>query len=382
MRVELHLARRYLVGVGRRTHVATVTLISFIGLTLGVLALVVVLALLEGFQSGIRAELVARTEHARIEPRQGRRLDDPDGLASLLQAQLPDAEIVQTVRGTCLVATGGDAVPASLVGRSDVSEAAIDRVLAVRLAVASGDDVEVISARQRLTPMGPLPVRGRVHLSSVQAAEPGREGGSLIVPLATAQKILWGAPVVEAINLRDPADPWRLGRRVRELIGTRRPDLRVAGLEELHRPLLLALTLERIMIFAAVGLMLVVAALNLLCNVAMLAAEKRRDLAVLAGLGLAPVRLRRLFLVMGTFIGAAAATVGSIVGTALAIGLDRTGALPLPRGVFVVSAVPFSVRPVTVVVVIAFALSLALLVSWLPARAVARREPAEGLRYE
>ncbi len=382
MRVEFHLARRYLVGVGRRTHVATVTLISFIGLTLGVLALIVVLALLEGFQSGIRSELVARTAHARIEPREGRRLADPAELASLLQAKLPDAEIVQTVRGTCLVESGGDAVPASLVGRSDVSEAAIDRILAVRLAVASGDDVEVISARLRLTPMGPLPVRARVHLNAVQAPEPGRESGSLIVPLATAQRILWGGDVVEAITLRDPADPWRLGRRVRDLLVKTRPDVRVAGLEELHRPLLLALTLERVMIFAAVGLMLVVAALNLLCNVAMLAAEKRRDLAVLAGLGLAPARLRRLFLVMGTCIGAAAATVGTVIGATLAVGLDRTGALPLPRGVFVVSAVPFSVSPVTVAVVIAFALGLSVLVSWLPARAVARREPAEGLRYE
>jgi len=359
-----------------------VTLISFVGLTLGVLALVVVLALLEGFQSGIRAELVARTAHARVEPREGRRLEDPAGLASLLQAALPDAQIVQTVRGTCLVSADGDAVPASLVGRSDVSAASIDRVLAVRLAVASGDDVEVISARQRLTPMGPLPVRGRVHLQGVQAPEPGRESGSLIVPLATAQRILWGSPVVEAIELRDPADPWRLGRMVRDLLADRRPDVRVLGLEALHRPLLLALTLERVMIFAAVGLMLVVAALNLLCNVAMLAAEKRRDLAVLAGLGLAPVRLRRLFLVMGTAIGAIAAAVGSVAGAALAVGLDRTQALPLPRGVFVVSAVPFAVRPITVAVVIAFALGLSVLVSWLPARAVARREPAEGLRYE
>jgi lipoprotein-releasing system permease protein len=76
MRAELHLARRYLIGLRRRTHVATVTLISLVGLALGVLALVVTLALLEGFQSSIRTELVRSAAHVRIGPAQGRLLDD------------------------------------------------------------------------------------------------------------------------------------------------------------------------------------------------------------------------------------------------------------------------------------------------------------------
>ena len=73
---ELHVARRYLIGIRRRTHVATVTLISLVGLGLGVFALVVTLALLEGFQSGIRSEIVSRAAHAEIRPRTGRRLAD------------------------------------------------------------------------------------------------------------------------------------------------------------------------------------------------------------------------------------------------------------------------------------------------------------------
>ncbi len=201
-------------------------------------------------------------------------------------------------------------------------------MLAVRLAVAAGDRVEVISPRQRLTPMGPLPVRARVVIEAVHAPESGHEGGSLTLPLAAAQRILWGEPVVEAIELTDPGDPWGLGRRVRSALGERTAELRVDGLDEIHRPLLLALTLERVMIFAAVALMLVVAALNLLCNVAMVAAEKRRDLAVLAGLGLEPARLRRLFLLLGLGIGSAAAVLGATAGAALAIVLDAQEIAP------------------------------------------------------
>jgi lipoprotein-releasing system permease protein len=382
VRAELHLARRYLLGLGRRTHVATVTLISLIGLTLGVLALVVTLALLEGFQASIRAELIARTTHARVRPAEGRALDRPEELASLLQKGLVDVEMVQVVKGMCLVSTPMDAVPASLVGRSDVIEASLDTILANRVEAGPGDRVQVISTRRRLTPMGPVPVRRQLDVALVKTPEPGSESGTIYLPIEQAQQLLWGRPVVEAIDLRDPRDPWGLGRRTRQLLGDQGGALKVEGLEELHSSLLLALALERVMIFVAVGLMLVVAALNLLCNVAMVAAEKRVDLSVLAGLGMAPSALRRLFLLLGLSIGVGASVIGAVLGVTIAKLLDVTQLLPLPRGVFMESSVPFRIDPAAVAAVLVLALVLALAASWLPARMVARREPAAGLRYE
>ena len=381
MRAELHLARRYLIGLGRRTHVATVTLISLTGLGLGVVALVVTLALLEGFQSSIRRDLVERSTHAQVRPTSGRVLGEPDQLASLLHEGLPDVEIVRSVRGNCLVASAFDAVPALLVGRSDVEMVMADRVLAARLGIGAAGAVDVISPRQRLTPLGPVPVRARVDVAEVGVSEPGQEGGVLRVPLEVAQRILWGSAEVEALDLKDPSDPWKLGAKVRRILDGREGVV-VLGLDDLNRPLLLALALERILIFVAVGLILVVAALNLLCNVAMVAAEKRRDLAVLTCLGLEPVRVRRLFLLLGLGIGTAGAIGGAAIGVATAWILDVTGALPLPRGVFVVSSVPFSIDPMMVAKVVGLALILSALASWLPSRVVARREPAEGLRYE
>lgn len=379
---EIHVAGRYLVGTRRWTPVVTVTLISLVGLGLGVFALVVVLALLDGFQSGIRSQIEANAAHAEVLPLEGRRIDQPKELASLLQEGLGEVEIVQVVRGTCLVSTSMDAVPALVIGRSDTDRVSVDRVLARRLGLAAGETVDVISARQRLTPMGPLPVRVRADVGRIVSPEPGSEGGAVTLPLARAQRLLWGDEVTGAIELRDPVEPWSLGDRARTVLGGRRADLRVESLEELHRPLLTALALEKVMIFLAVGLMLVVAALNLLCNVAMVAAEKRKDLAVMAGLGFEPRSLRRLFLVLGLVIGLVGSLAGAGLGSITALVLDRTGWLELPRGVFVVSAVPFEVDPATVGLVVTLALGLSALAAWLPARTVARREPAEGLRYE
>ena len=382
MSVELHLARRYLLGLRRRTHIATVTLISMIGLGLGVLALVVTLSLLEGFQASIRSEIVAKATHARVIPVNGRRLTDPRKLASVLQEKLPEVELVEVVRGTCLVSSFQDAVPASVIGRSDALDVGLDRILANRLQIGSGEEISVISPRQRLTPMGPLPVRVRAEIARVLVPEPGSQEGSVRLPLGIAQRLLWGDAVVEAIELRDIADPWQLGDRVRSVLGSETDRIRVEGLVDLHRPLLLALAMERVMIFVAVGLMLVVAALNLLCNVAMVAAEKRVDLAVLAGIGLTPRALRRLFLLLGMGIGLVGSTLGAVLGVAISMILNHSGVLPLPRGVFGFSSVPFRVEPSMVAVVMAVALALAAAASWLPSRMVARREPAEGLRYE
>jgi len=389
---ELHLARRYLLGLRRRTDVAIVTLISFVGLALSVLALILTLAMLEGFQASIRDELVARAAHARLSPTHGRVLKHPDELASLLQARLPDVEMIQVVRGACLVSTMVDAVPASVEGRSDVTDVSCDRVLSARVGASFGDRVQVLSARQRLTPMGPLPVRMQLELDRVVPPPTGAEAGWLILPLAEAQRLLWGRPAVDALELRDTADPWSLGRRVRQALvaaaagsvaeRTACDGIDVEGIEQLNRPLLLALTLEKVMIFIAVGLMLVVAALNLVCNVGMVAAQKRADLAVLAGLGMTPVALRRLFLWLGLGIGGLGSLLGAVVGVPLAVILNITGAVPPPGRALSIASVPFKVQPGAVAVVLALALGLAALAAWIPSRLVARRDPAAGLRYE
>jgi lipoprotein-releasing system permease protein len=222
----------------------------------------------------------------------------------------------------------------------------------------------------------------RVKVTAVKPPAPGREGGALLLPLAEAQRLLWGKPAVEAIELRDAAQPWELAGRVRRALGDRARTLRIEGLRELHHPLLLALSLERAMLFLAVGLMLIVAALNLLCNIAMVAAEKRTDLAVLSGLGVGPRALRRLFLFLGLGIGVVGSFSGAAAGAVLAVVLNRTHAIPLPRGVFIVSSVPFKVQPGMVVAVVGLALALSLVAAWLPSRTVSLRDPAEGLRYE
>jgi len=377
--VLMQVAGRYLLGLRRRTHVAAVSAISFGAMALGAAALVLTLALLEGFQSTIRAQLAESGTHAELLPRAGRTLPPGDWLASLRDRH-PELQ-VRAVSGGAVWCLGLDgAVPAELEAVDTLSRVEVNRVLAARLGIGAGSELMIASPRLALTPLGPMPTRRKVVVEAVSPVQPGEERAVIRVPAGVGAALMQlGGPRSVVLRAKDPARAWNVASVVQSEI----PEgVEVVSFAELNRPLLAALTLERVMIGFGVALVMAVAALNLLCNLALLAAEKRADVALLTALGLSPSRVRRLFLMLGLGVGALGGVLGTVAGGLAAEILDRTRALPLPRGVFIVSHVPFRVTAGAVLVVLAVSLLAALLASLAPARAATRRDPLEGLRYE
>jgi lipoprotein-releasing system permease protein len=373
------LVGRYLLGLRRRTHVAAVSAISFGAMALGAAALVITLALLEGFQSTIRAQLAANGVHAELRPKSGATLPAGNWLERLRERH-PDLEVRALRSGAvwCLASDG--VTPATLEVADNLSHVEVNRVLAARLAVGAGMTVTVASPHLTLTPLGPLPIRRRLAIAAVRDVRPGEDRAVVWVPAVLGRGILPGrGPHVVDLRARDPREAWKVASLVQADV----PEgVEVVSFSQLNRPLLAALQLERAMIGLGVALVIVVAALNLLCNLALIAAEKRADVALLTAMGLPPRRVRSLFFALGLGVGALGGVVGTLGGGAAATILDRTRALPLPHGVFIVSHVPFRVTPAAIAVVLAVSLTAALLASVVPARAAARREVIEGLRYE
>lgn len=377
--VLTQIAGRYLLGLRRRTHVAAVSAISFGAMALGAAALVLTLALLEGFQSTIRAQLAESGIHAELRPRAGRTLPPGDWLVSL-RARHPELQ-VRSVSGGAVWCLGLDgAIPAELEAVDTLSRVEVNRVLAARLGIGAGSELVVASPKLVLTPLGPMPTRRKVVVDAVSPVQPGDERAVIRVPAQVGATLIpLGGPRSVALRAQDPAQAWSVASVVQGEV----PDgVEVVSFRELNRPLLAALTLERVMIGFGVALVMAVAALNLLCNLALLAAEKRADVALLTALGLPPARVRRLFLMLGLGVGALGGVLGTVAGGLAAEILERTHALPLPRGVFIVSHVPFRVTAGAVLVVLAVSLVAALLASLAPARAASKRDPLEGLRYE
>jgi lipoprotein-releasing system permease protein len=373
------LAGRYLLGLRRRTHVAAVSAVSFTAMALGAAALVITLALLEGFQSTIRRQLEQSGVHAVLQPHSGRTLPGGDWLARL-RARHPDIKVRATAGGAVWCVSEDGAIPAEMTVEDGLSRVEVNRVLAARLAVGVGSSLTLASPRLVLTPLGPLPIRRTLRVGAVGETRPGEDQAEVRVPADIGLALLGtSAPHTVELQANDPSEAWQVASLVHGDV----PDgIDIVSFRELNRPLLAALALERVMIGFGVALVMAVAALNLLCNLALVAAEKRADVALLAAMGLEPGAVRRLFVALGLGVGALGGVLGTAIGSVVAAVLDATRALPLPRGVFVVSHVPFRVTATTVLVVLSVSLGSALLASLAPAYAAARRDVLQGLRYE
>ena len=158
------------------------------------------------------------------------------------------------------------------------------------------------------------------------------------------------------------------------------PGYRVETWRQMNAPLSFALRLEKAVIFATVALVILVAALNIVSNIALTVVEKKRDLGVLTALGATPGSLARIYLTLGGVLGALGTGLGVAVGVTASLLLDRFEVVRLPSDVYLLSHVPFAVHPREVALVSAFALATAVAAAVLPARAAARLAPGEAVR--
>jgi lipoprotein-releasing system permease protein len=237
----------------------------------------------------------------------------------------------------------------------------------------------LISSRQTLSPIGPIPVSAVVRVAEIRRTAALEKAPDVELPEEVARRltgVLSGARAYEA-RLSDPNAAERAAAAAASRLS---PSERVQTWRDLNAPLSFALRLEKVVIFATVALVIVVAALNIVSNIALLVVEKKRDLGVLTSMGAPPRSLARIYLTLGAAIGALGTSAGIVVGVGASILLDRLHAVPLPGDVYLLSHVPFAVHPLEVALVAVFAFGTAMLAALLPARAAARLAPGEALR--
>jgi len=391
MSFESFVALRYLAASRRRAHVALISTISILGLAVGVAALVISLSLLSGFQDRIRAQMAQRSPHLRVSPIRGATLADParvaEALESLSGVVRVDPAIEgrgwasgRTIESTLPVryrnAPSGELPPAP---SGAPPPARVSASAATRTRTAPGELLTITSSRTRLSPLGPIPVAVVVRVSDVRRASALERTPDVELPEETARLlsgIATGARAYEA-RLSDPVRAGVAARAVSLVLG---PAYRVETWRELNAPLSFALRLEKAVIFATVALVIVVAALTIVSNIALTVVEKKRDLGVLTSLGATPGSLARIYLILGAVIGAAGTGLGIAIGVSSSVLLDRYEIVSLPADVYLLTHVPFAVHPGEVALVAAFAFVTAILAALLPARAAARLAAGEAIR--
>ncbi len=400
------VARRYLTARRRQAFISLISAVSILGVGVGVMALIIALALMTGVQSELRDRIVASTAHMYVYKLDGafedveaerRRLLGPDVVGAapaITGGALLNVRTVEfaTLKGIDpalepeVVEIAGAMVTGSigaLVGRPPEARDGIvlGADLAQALGVGVGDVVWTTTADRVSTPMGlmphirPLEVVGTFHFGFYET-----DRTYALVSLETAAELLGKpGPFMMQLKLTDLDRAPEIRRRLQQTLGS---DYQVNDWTELNQPLYSALRLEKIAISLTIGLIVMVAALNIVASLVLLVAEKGRDIAILRTMGARAKTIRRIFIYQGLAIGLVGTVAGTVLGLVVCFVAERYELIKLPADVYQITYLPFRVQAFDVTIVVLSAVAVCLLATLYPSRQAARIDPAEALRNQ
>lgn len=407
--VELHIARKYLLAKRKQTFISIITFISIGGVTVGVMALIIVLAVMSGFERELKNRILGATAHAHVTSLDGS-IGEPFAVAERVRKVEGVAAASPYVFSQMMITSGAGAVGGVLRGidtatvgdvtrlRSDVRVGRLEdlrrrkpdglpglilgKELAGNLGVGLGDVVEVLVPGGSVTPLGAFPKTARFRVVGVSesgmyeydatfAYADFEEAGRLLGMEGRASGI-----EVRVNDIYAAAD---VARRLRERLGY---PFWAKDWMQSNRNLFSALKLEKVVMFVILALIVMVAAFNIISTLIMVVMEKTKDIAVLMTLGATRSTIRRIFAIEGLIIGVAGTGTGTILGVLLCSLLQRYRFIRLPSDVYYISTLPVSIEGGTVLLVIASSILICFLATVYPARQASRVEPAEAIRYE
>jgi lipoprotein-releasing system permease protein len=405
MSFEWFVARRYLTARRKQAFISLISGVSILGVGVGVMALVIALALMTGVQSELRDRIVGSTAHVYVYRLGGfddveadiKRVKRPGvtGAApavlgyGLARSQRDETSFI-TIKGVDParepdVTELGRAMKSGSIAALESPEGRAGIVLGVDLAttlgVSVGDQVEIITDAGTLTPFG-MGVKRQILTVAGTFQIGFYEFDTLygLVSLQTAQQLLrHTGPDRIQLRLADMEDAPRLKD---ELQGELGPNYHVEDWTDYNSALYSALWLEKVAISLAIGLIVLVAALNIVASLVLLVMEKSRDIAILRTMG-APARsIRRIFILQGLTIGLIGTAAGTILGVVVSRIADANQLIRLRGDVYQITHLPFHVEPMDVAIVVVSAVVVCLLATIYPARQAGRLDPAEALRNE
>jgi lipoprotein-releasing system permease protein len=406
---EVFVALRYLRIRRKEAVISVVTLISIAGVAAGVAALIISLAINNGFRGTLQRDLLGATSHVNIlakDPGEGihhwenliarlRKLPHVIGTAPVLYTPV---FLSSPLNGKGAILKGVDVASELAVSGvlRHLKSGSVDGiktsrrypgiVLGSRLAQDIGaipsSVISVISPQGELTPMGLRPGYQKFRVTGTfETGFYDIDDSWAYASLPAVQHILGLTDVVNSIELRlDDLDRApEIARHAEEVAGR---EYSSTNWQEQNKQLLNALKMERIVTSITIGLIELVAAINILITLTMIVMEKYRDLAILMSMGARRAQIRRILVLQGIIIGATGTAIGLILGYSLSFFADRYHLIPLDETVYALSFVPFEPRFLDGLWVAVTAMLVSTLATIYPARNATNILPAEVLRYE
>ena len=416
MRFELFVAARYLRAKRRQAVVGVITVISIAGVAVGVASLIIALAITNGMRRDLQDRLLSSTAHVELMRVQNdgirnwrplteklRRLPHVTAAAAglyepvllsrgslsggaMLKGIIPAQE--RTVSDLLSQMTAGNAAPLSEDENAvDVAGEATPPIvigsdLANTLDAKVGSTVMATSPQGELTPYGLLPKLQRFRVVGIFHSGFYQYDSSFgFIRLKDAQALFSEPDVVSIISFKvdDLYHADRIGKEIEAAAG---PGFLTTNWMEQNRELFRALYLEQVVTFIVIGLIVCVAALNILIALTTMVMEKTKDFAVMMSFGVEPGQVRRIFLMQGFLISVIGTVLGLVLGYLLAWVGGHYRFIHLSAEIYSIDYLPFAPRLIDGVIVTAVSLGVSLLATIYPSSSAARVLPAEALRYE
>ncbi len=406
--VERLLAWRYLRARKRGGFISLTTWFAMIGIALGVATLILVMSLMNGIREEMMSRFLGIDGHIAVYHATGA-ITDYDTATQII-TDMPGIESASPkIEGQVMATANGVALGAQVLatpnlraiyaeslvsGSLDGFDAGEGIVLGERLArnlrVTIGSSVTLISPQGRSTFAGFVPrMKNYPVVGIIKLGVHALDGGTILMPFAPAQTYFMLPERASSIEVftRDVNDAPKLAEAIAAKLG---PQARVLSWQQTNAQVFSALAVQRNVMVVILALIVLVAAFNIISSLVMLVNEKRRDIAILRTMGASRGNVMRIFMLAGTWIGAAGTLAGLALGLVLAAHIETlrllieklTGQPILVENIYFLSSLPTKTDPREVAMVVAVAIGLAFLATIYPARRAAKLDPAEALRYE
>jgi len=407
---------RYLKAKRKQTFISIITIISIVGVTVGVMTLIVVLAVMSGFEKTLMEKILGTQAHLVLLKASQEGMDHYEEVAKKVQevkGVVSAAPFIfnqvmlsseSNVSGVVIKGIDPERVGKvtelahnmkagrlqDLKGEIELPGIILGVELAKHLGVSLNDAIQVVSPLGTMTPMGMMPKMKRFRVVGIFYSGMYEYDNTMAyVSLESAQKFFSMGPRVTGIEIKtnDIYKVKEIGKEIRQKMGF---PFWTKDWMEMNRNLFSALKLEKIAMFIILVLIVLVAAFNIISTLIMVVMEKHKDIGILKSMGAPSKGILKIFIIEGGVIGVVGTIFGTILGLGAAFNLEKiTGYVEnlfgfkiLSSDVYYIDKLPSQVNPMDVALIVMTAILISLLATLYPAWRASKLDPAEALRYE
>ncbi|MBT9440027.1 MAG: lipoprotein-releasing ABC transporter permease subunit [Desulfobacterales bacterium] len=410
MSFEFFIGSRYLRTKQKQAFISLITVLSIAGVTVGVMALIVVIAVMTGFEYDLKSRILGVESHIVIMRHNGpfsdyrnilEHVENTDGVEAatpfinsqvILRSSLslsgavlrgidPDSAdrviknldkvSLKNLKETDQRKSTSIAMPAIILGKE----------LAKNLGVMQGDPVHLISPRGMISPIGHIPTMKRFKVAGLFESGMYEYDRSLAyMHIKDAQKILRMGDSVNGIEVRvnDIYNARNIAGRIVKELGFQ---YWARDWMQMNQNLFSALKLEKTVMFIILALIVLVAAFNIASTLIMMVMEKTKDIAILKAMGATDKSIRKIFVFKGIVIGSIGTILGVCLGFILCTVLKYYQFIELPGDVYYITTLPVKLELLDVVIIASAAMAISFLATLYPARQASKLDPVEAIRY-